>query len=71
MSEFLENTRALINRIATGSPSDAQMAADLADLKAKYEANAAADAENKVNDEEVKVVFYELLEKLAASKPAE
>jgi hypothetical protein len=71
MSEFLENARALINRIAVGTPSDETMAADIAALKAGFEENARAVGENKISDDEVKAVFTELLEKLAASKAAE
>lgn len=61
MSQFLDDARALIDKISTGDNNDAETKAAVADLKAKLEENGALDADQST-------VINELLAKLAASE---
>jgi hypothetical protein len=71
MSEFLDNARKLLERVAQGNGNDPQVKADVEELKTLVTANSAADAENKASDEEVKTLLNEILEKLASAPPAD
>jgi hypothetical protein len=62
MSQFLDDARAILERVAQGNASDPAMKADIADLKA-------AMNDNDASDQEVKTLLTEILNKLAASTP--
>jgi hypothetical protein len=71
MSQFLDDARAILERVAQGNADTPQMKTDIAELKGLLTANTAADAENKAGDEEVKTLILEVLNKLAVSTPPE
>ncbi len=62
MSQFLDDARAILERVAAGNASDPAIKADIETLKA-------AVASNESSDAEVKVIVTELLNKLAVSTP--
>lgn len=63
MSKFLDDFRAVLARVAQGSPSDPQMKADIEALKAHLVDTDATDADQTT-------AINELVNKLAAAPPA-
>lgn len=69
MSQFLDDARAILERVAQGNAGDPAMKADIEALKTAVTANTDADTANAASDEEVKTLLTEILNKLAAAPP--
>lgn len=69
MSKFIDEARALIDRIFHGSAEDEATKADVEELRIALEANMKADSENANTIEDVKTIMLEVLNKLAEAQP--
>ena len=69
MSQFLDDARAILERVAQGNGDLPGMKEDVEALKTMLTANTEADAANKASDEEVRTLLLEILNKLAVSTP--